>query len=170
MIVLGIGSNLGNRVDNILNALNKLAETKTIRLVSVSSLYETEPVGFKDQPSFINAAALVETELSPFQLLEACLDIEQYFGRIRNQRWGPRVIDIDLLMYGQKQICTKRLILPHPHMHQRRFVLVPLNEIIPTTPIRENLTASELLLLTEDSSGVKLYRKLLLQEGKVSLV
>ena len=128
---VGLGSNLGARESHLQEALSRLAALPTIEVVQVSSLYETAPVGVTDQPEFINAAAAVETALGPEDLLEVLLRIENQMGRVRTFRWGPRVIDLDLLLYGDQQIALPDLIVPHPRLLERAFVLVPLAEIAP---------------------------------------
>ena len=144
---IGLGSNLGRRKKNITAALNALETTRAIEVVRVSSLFETEPVGEQeDQPKFINGVAHLKTTLSPERLLSVCLNIEETLGRKREIRWGPRTIDLDLLIYGQEIRATPELTLPHPLMHERRFVLEPLAEIAPTLthPVLER-TMGELL-------------------------
>jgi len=124
---LAIGSNLGNRVDNCLKAINEISGFAGIS--SVSSLYETEPVGREDQADFINCVVKAETDLSPSGLLVYVQSIEHKFGRTREEKWGPRIIDLDILLYDDLIIDTEKLNIPHPMMHLRRFVLLPLSEI-----------------------------------------
>ncbi|MDT8316380.1 MAG: 2-amino-4-hydroxy-6-hydroxymethyldihydropteridine diphosphokinase [bacterium] len=126
---LSIGSNMNNRSANCRKALRALDETYGIKLVAFSSLYETEPVGYKDQPRFINMAAKIETDLSPQKLLIEIKNIEELLGREKNFKWGPRIIDLDILFYADKVIITPELSIPHPHMTERGFVLIPLLEI-----------------------------------------
>ena len=128
---MGLGSNLGDRAKNLQTALSELAQMPTISITRVSSLYETAPVGVTAQPEFINAVAALETSLTPAALLAAFLHLENKMGRVRTFRWGPRVIDLDLLLYGQEQIALPELIVPHPRLHERAFVLMPLAEIAP---------------------------------------
>ena len=129
---IGIGSNLGDRKANCLRALELLA-ARGVRITAVSSMLETEPWGRQDQPPFINMAALVETEeKSPARgLLENLLAVEKEMGRARGEKWGPRIIDLDLLLYGREVIEAPGIRVPHPFMEQRRFVLEPLAEIAP---------------------------------------
>jgi 2-amino-4-hydroxy-6-hydroxymethyldihydropteridine diphosphokinase len=144
---IGLGSNLGLREKNIAAALNALQTTRDIEVVKVSRLYETEPVGGPaGQPLFINAAAHVKTTLSPERLLGLCLAIENSLGRKRDIRWGPRTIDLDVLCYDQEIVTSPKLTLPHPMMHERRFVMEPLVEIAPDLmhPVLEQ-TAKEIL-------------------------
>jgi 2-amino-4-hydroxy-6-hydroxymethyldihydropteridine diphosphokinase len=127
---VGLGSNLGDRVGNIRRALDMLNQTDDLSVLAVSSLYETEPEGYEDQDWFVNAAAQIETALSPRELLKLFKEIEQTIGRIRaSVRWGPREIDLDLLLYDQLCFESSDMTIPHPRMHQRAFVLVPLAEI-----------------------------------------
>ncbi len=128
---VGIGANLGDRAANVAEALRELGAQPTIEVVRVSSLYETSPVGRTDQPDFLNAVAAVRTMLAPNDFLRALLDTENKMGRVRNLRWGPRVIDLDLLLYGDMQGDTPGLTIPHPRLRERAFVLVPLAEIAP---------------------------------------
>jgi 2-amino-4-hydroxy-6-hydroxymethyldihydropteridine diphosphokinase len=157
MILVGLGSNIGNREENILTAVCQLQRQDGISIERVSSIYETEPVGFTEQPAFLNAAVELKSRLDPFQLMEICLQIERNMGRIRDRRWGPRIIDIDLLIYHQRRIAAQFLQLPHPRIGQRRFVLIPLNEIAAEEPVVMGLTPGKLLELTEDRSAVHLY-------------
>lgn len=126
---VGLGSNIGDKSKNIQTALELLDQSDTIEVVKTSSFYETEPVGYENQDWFVNAVAELETNLSPQELLNTLLRIEQDMGRKRDIRWGPRVIDLDLLLYDQLCLDTPDLVIPHPRMHERAFVLVPLAEI-----------------------------------------
>ena len=128
--MIGLGSNLGERDKNIRTALEKMQE-KGIELLRVSSVLETEPYGYTDQPKFLNAVCLVETNLTPDQLLDALLEIEKEMGRVRERKWGPRIIDLDIIFYEDLVLESERLIVPHPDMHNRWFVLAPLAEICP---------------------------------------
>ena len=126
---LSIGSNMNNRSANCRNALKALDDVDGIKLMAFSSLYETKPVGYKDQPNFINMAAKIKTDLSPQKLLMEIKNIEKLLGRKKNFRWGPRIIDLDILFYADKILTTPDLSIPHPHMTKRGFVLIPLLEI-----------------------------------------
>ena len=128
---IGLGSNLDNPRDQILNAFRELAESDGISLVARSSLYLSEPMGPQDQPDFINAAALVETTLDPLALLAVLQGIEQRHARRRERHWGPRTLDLDLLLYGEESISHPDLTVPHPGIGDRSFVLLPLREIEP---------------------------------------
>jgi 2-amino-4-hydroxy-6-hydroxymethyldihydropteridine diphosphokinase len=128
-VYLSLGSNVGDRKANLRTAIEKLAELG--KVIAVSSFYETEPVEFTAQPWFLNCAAGISTELMPKQFLSRILAIEQKMGRRRNEPKGPRNIDIDILLFGNAVIHTPQLDVPHPAMHERRFVLEPLAEIAP---------------------------------------
>ena len=129
IVYLSLGSNVGDRETNLRTAIDKLAELGTV--VAVSSVYETEPVDFTAQPWFLNCAVALRTHLMPKLFLAKVLAIEQQMGRRRLQPKGPRTIDIDILLFGNSVINTPQLDVPHPAMHQRRFVLEPLTEIAP---------------------------------------
>lgn len=128
---IALGSNLQSPQQQVLNAFAALKTLPETTLVQHSSLYKTAPVGYDNQPDFINAVAEVTTELSPHALLEAILAIEQTFGRERPFPNAPRVLDLDLLLYGDESMHTETLTLPHPRMHERAFVMFPLAEIAP---------------------------------------
>ena len=130
---VGIGSNLGEPERQIAAALEELAAEDGIELVAASTLRETEPVGYLDQPSFLNGAAQLETALPPRELLERLLEIESRLGRVRGEgpRFGPRTIDLDLLLYGDETIDEPGLTVPHPRLAERRFALEPLAELAP---------------------------------------
>jgi len=128
---LGLGSNLGDRRRNIEDAIKLMAQRKDIKVREVSSLYETEPVGYENQRWFINGVLKVETTLKPRELLEALKEIEEALNRKRDLRWGPRTVDLDILLYDDKKIEAQDFVIPHPEMHRRAFVLVPLAEIAP---------------------------------------
>ena len=128
---VGLGANLGDRPANIQTALSALNSTPEIQVTQPSSLYETAPVGVTDQPDFLNMVAALRTTLPPRGLLQVFLHIENQMGRVRNLRWGPRVIDMDLLLYGDRQIHSPGLTVPHPRLRERAFALIPLAEIAP---------------------------------------
>ncbi len=143
---IGLGSNLGNREENIRKAVELLEKSPGIRVVKLSPFYETEPVGDIPQGKFINAAAEIYTTLFPPGLLAVCRNIEDALGRVRTVKWGPRTIDLDILLYGEEVIRTSELTIPHPLMHEREFVLRPLSDIAPDAyhPVLGK-TAQELL-------------------------
>jgi len=128
---LSLGSNLGDRSANLRAALDALNAVKGVRVVAVSQCYETDPVGRTDQPRFLNLAAEVETALEPLELLNATQAIERDLGRVPTVRWGPRVIDVDIVLWGNRTVVSERLTIPHAAFRERAFVLVPLAEIAP---------------------------------------
>ncbi|MGB6278975.1 MAG: 2-amino-4-hydroxy-6-hydroxymethyldihydropteridine diphosphokinase [Syntrophobacteria bacterium] len=128
---IGLGSNLGNRLESCLKAIEALAALPTCTVLQTSSFYETTPVGLVEQAAFINGVVLLETAKDAHWLLRQMLAIENTFGRIRTLKWGPRSIDLDLLIFGDLIIDLPDLSVPHPLLHERRFVLEPLNEIAP---------------------------------------
>lgn len=128
---IGLGSNLGNRLESCRNAIEALAALPTCTVLQTSSFYETTPVGLVEQAAFINGVVLLETAKDAHWLLRQMLAIENTFGRIRTLKWGPRSIDLDLLIFGDLIIDLPDLSVPHPLLHERRFVLEPLNEIAP---------------------------------------
>ncbi len=133
---LGLGSNIGDKKKYLYDALQLLNRHEGIGITRVSSLYETEPWGYKEQDLFMNLVVEIETSLNPFGLLEVCQLIESDLGRIREMKWGPRVIDVDILLYGKENIMTERLVVPHPYMTDRDFVMIPLAEINPQYKIK----------------------------------
>ncbi|MET0088844.1 MAG: 2-amino-4-hydroxy-6-hydroxymethyldihydropteridine diphosphokinase [Candidatus Thiodiazotropha sp.] len=129
-VYIGLGSNLENPRQQVIDALDELNGLEECHVLRCSSLYRTRPVGPQDQPDFINAVAALTTRLEPHALLDALQAIEQRHGRVcSGEHWGPRTLDLDLLLYGEQQIDTSRLQVPHPEMTRRAFVLVPLREI-----------------------------------------
>jgi 2-amino-4-hydroxy-6-hydroxymethyldihydropteridine diphosphokinase len=153
---VGIGSNLGEREELVRQALEELAKLPDTTLVRASSLYDTEPVGEIEQPRFLNAAVMLDTELTARQLLWNLQRIEARLGRVRSQRWGPRTMDLDLLLYGDLVIEEPELHLPHPELARRAFVLVPLVELDPGLrhPV-SGLTVVQMLARLEHKSPVK---------------
>jgi len=127
--VIALGSNLGNRELNIDSAIAELA--KIVEITHLSTNHETDPVGGPEQPKYLNAIAIAETELKPEELLIAMLEIENKLGREREVHWGPRTLDLDLIVFGDEVIDSEILVLPHPRAHERRFVLEPWLEIEP---------------------------------------
>jgi len=151
---LGLGSNLHGPADQLRTAFGKLSQIDGIEVLKVSGFYRTPPWGDEQQDDFINAVAQIETSLAPAPLLRALQSVENAMGRSRSgRRWGPRVIDIDLLLYGDLQLRTEELELPHPRMHERAFVLVPLCELDAGLRIPGRGVAGE-ILQTLDCSGI----------------
>jgi 2-amino-4-hydroxy-6-hydroxymethyldihydropteridine diphosphokinase len=128
---LGLGGNVGNPAAAMAQALQKLDAHPDCRVTGVSRLYRTPPWGKTDQDWFFNAAAAVETTLGPHDLLDLCLEIERSMKRIRSERWGPRTLDMDILVFGDTVLSDERLTVPHPRMTDRAFVLMPLADIAP---------------------------------------
>ncbi|MEK4243817.1 2-amino-4-hydroxy-6-hydroxymethyldihydropteridine diphosphokinase [Psychrobacillus sp. FSL K6-2684] len=126
---ISLGSNIGNRLEFLQEAVGLLKETKQIEVKRMSSVYETDPVGYVDQAAFLNIVVELKTLYSPHELLKKCNEIEDLLGRKRLVRWGPRTVDLDILLYNEENMKTEDLIIPHPRMTERGFVLVPLVEI-----------------------------------------
>lgn len=140
---IALGANLGDPAATLRAAMAALANLPHSRVLRISSLYRTTPIGHTDQPEFINAVVLLETTLAPEMLLDALLEEEQRFGRIRAEKNGPRTLDLDILLYDDQFVDLPRLTLPHPRLHLRAFVLQPLAEIAPNLiiPGRGNIAA-----------------------------
>lgn len=157
-VFISLGSNIGDRRKNIEQAINLLEGMPDITIEKRSSLYLTEPIGYVGQDFFLNSVIEVETGLSPDDLLHRCQVVEDQMGRVRTMLWGPRVIDLDLLLYNGEIVEDDELIIPHPLMHNRRFVLIPLVEIAPDViHPKLKMTASELLLHIKDGHKVEKY-------------
>ena len=150
---------MGNRLNTFQTAFRLLDENEHIKLVSCSSLYETDPVGYTDQDCFLNAVFKVETDLKPEELLRTCLQIEQELGRKRDIRWGPRTLDLDILLYNHENVETEILSIPHPRMHERAFVIIPLMELETDINLpKMNTSLSDLLDKIPDKEGVRLWK------------
>lgn len=156
---ISLGSNIGDRSNFLKKALKKLSSSYPIKLVNVSSIYETDPVGYTDQDLFLNMVVQLDTELSPFELLKACLETEKNLGRKRETHWGPRTIDLDILLYNEENIITERLTIPHPRMFERSFVIIPLLEISPEAIIPSlNKSLREVADELSDREGVRIWK------------
>ena len=154
---LCLGGNLGDRMGALTEALRLLDDTPGMLRIGCSSVYETEPWGVTDQPNFLNIVAAYVTTLSPEDLLAACKSVEVEVGRVASYRWGPRLIDVDILLYGDRVINSTEpdLQIPHPRMTQRAFVLVPLAEVIPDRALPpDGPTVRTLLEQADDRAGV----------------
>jgi 2-amino-4-hydroxy-6-hydroxymethyldihydropteridine diphosphokinase len=151
---LALGSNLGDRLNHLRRAAASLHREKGVRVVRSSRVYETAPVG-PPQPDYLNAVIEVETTLSPRELLRACLDVEQAMGRVRAERWGPRVVDVDVLTFDDERIDEPDLVVPHPRMHERAFVLVPLLELTEDPMLPGGLRVRDLRAADDAVSDVR---------------
>lgn len=150
--VLGLGANVGDPLAQLRAAIGALRGHPGMSLEAVSDLYETPPWGMTDQPAFLNAAARISTRLRPRELLAAILTIEAKLGRDRREKWGPRLIDIDILLYGEAPVNEPDLAIPHPHLHERAFALLPLLDVAPDARIAGRPAAS--LLEALDVGGI----------------
>jgi len=151
---LGLGSNLGERLENLRRAVALLGE-RGLSVLRSSRVYESDPVGGPPQPDYLNAVIEAETDGSARELLDACLGAEREMGRERGERWGPRVIDIDVLTFGDEHIDEPGLEVPHPRMHERAFVLVPLLELDADPPLPGDRTVATLRLGASSLGGVR---------------
>ena len=157
---LSIGSNIGNREQFLQEAIQLLHAREGIKVANLSSIYETDPVGFTDQGKFLNMAIQIETSLTAEELLSACLETEKELGRKRDIKWGPRTIDLDILLYNNENIETEKLIIPHPRMSERAFVLIPLLEINRTLKsVKEDTPFIQVLNEIPDKEGVRLWKQ-----------
>jgi 2-amino-4-hydroxy-6-hydroxymethyldihydropteridine diphosphokinase len=156
-VYLSLGSNLGDRLQYLKEAIQRIEAPDRISIKKISPMYETAPVGYKNRPQFLNLVLKVNTSLKPLPLLECLLTIEEKMGRKRSGKWGPRNIDVDILLYDDLIVNSDQLTIPHPRMHERRFVLVPLAQIAPKLlhPLLKK-NVSKLLESCEDNSKVRL--------------
>lgn len=158
-VYISIGTNMGERYENLQRAIELLVRNEGVEVVRISSVYETVAVGYTDQPDFLNMVVYVRTSCSSTKMLKICQSVENELGRVRAFRWGPRIIDLDILLYNHENIETESLLVPHPRMYERAFVLVPLIEITPT-PVGEQLQRAHETLkqLNSAEAGVTLWR------------
>ncbi|MBC1533403.1 2-amino-4-hydroxy-6-hydroxymethyldihydropteridine diphosphokinase [Listeria seeligeri] len=150
---LSIGTNMGERLDNLNSAVSGLAAVEQIKIINVSSVYETDAVGYEDQAAFLNIVVEIETSFAPVELLDFCLALELELGRVRLFKWGPRLIDIDILLYEDVKLDTEKLKIPHPYMKERAFVMIPLIEI---SPDKANIQVNQVVLAEQ---GVRKSKK-----------
>jgi 2-amino-4-hydroxy-6-hydroxymethyldihydropteridine diphosphokinase len=157
-IYIGLGSNLGDRMNYLRRAVYSIDKREDTKITKLSSVYETDPYGPQDQDMFLNAVIEIETQAEPMDFLTGLLAIENELGRIRTKRWGPRVIDLDLLLWGQRIIDINRLTIPHPEMSERIFVMTPLAEIAPEAIHPQlGIGVSQILTGFEDDKTARLY-------------
>lgn len=159
VVYLSIGTNIGQRLQNLQEAVKLLCEHPAIEVVRVSSIYETDPVGFVDQDAFLNIAVKGKTTLSAAELLVACQSVESELGRVRLIRWGPRNIDLDILLFNHENIETESLIVPHERMYERAFVLVPLIEISEPETSQLRLAHEHHAQMDMEKEGIRLWKK-----------
>ena len=156
-VFIGIGSNLEGPIQQLAMAIQELAQLPDTQLKLVSSLYRSRPMGPQDQPDYVNAVVSLQTQLEPEPLLDMLQGLESKHGRIRTgQRWGARTLDLDILLYGENVLKSERLIIPHPGLHERSFVLYPLSEICPDLCIPGLGTLSDLLMKCPDDDLIKI--------------
>lgn len=166
-VFLSLGSNLGDRENNLIEAVKRINEIDEVKITKISNIYETEPVGYLDQGRFLNMALKLQTVLTPLKLLKELQNIENLLKRTREIYWGPRTIDIDILMIDDLKINLEDLVVPHPRMFERAFVLVPLMDIID----KENVVIDSIngyIDKCTDKNGVKIYKKFEKAIGDVS--
>lgn len=155
VVYLGLGSNIGDRTQHLVDACATLHRHPAITVQAVSSLYHTAPVGFTAQDWFLNAVACLQTTLSPHALLGVAQATEQQLGRVPTWRWGPRIIDLDILLYDTLQVHTPSLTIPHSALHKRRFVLVPLAELAPDVQLPSGVRVRDLLSALPEDNDVQ---------------
>lgn len=153
---IGLGSNLEQPLEQVSSAIEELALLPETELLTASSLYRSAPVGPQDQPDFINAVVKIETSLTPLALLDELQAIEQSHQRVRERHWGPRTLDLDILLYGSQTILNERLTVPHAFMHERSFVLYPLSEITQDLQLPNGEHLSSLLVACPMGSLAKI--------------
>lgn len=153
---LGLGSNLGDRLTSLQRAVDALDADAVTRVDAVSSVYETEPVGGPDQEPFYNLAVRLATRRSARRLLALCQDVERRLGRVRGVRWGPRTIDVDVLLYGDDVVTRADLQIPHPRLHERAFALVPLMEVAPGQRLPDGTSLATALARLAPVEGVRM--------------
>jgi 2-amino-4-hydroxy-6-hydroxymethyldihydropteridine diphosphokinase len=155
VVYIGLGSNMGDRTQHLVDACATLHRHPAITVSAVSSLYHTAPVGFTAQDWFLNAVACLETTLSPPALLDVTQATERRLGRVPTWRWGPRIVDLDILLYDALQVDTPSLTIPHAALHERRFVLVPLAELAPDVQLPSGVRVRDLLAALPEDNDVQ---------------
>jgi len=157
---LSLGSNMDDRLSYLKGAIDELHKDEHISIREISSIYETDPVGYTNQGNFLNIVAKLETDYEADQLLRKCLQIELQLGRERKIRWGPRTIDLDILLYNQDNIETDDLSVPHPRMQERAFVIIPLLELEPNIQLPAmDMPLQKVLERIPDKEGVRLWKR-----------
>ena len=157
---LSLGSNMDDRLSYLKGAIDELHKDEHISIREISSIYETDPVGYTNQGNFLNIVAKLETDYEADQLLQKCLQIELQLGRERKIRWGPRTIDLDILLYNQDNIETDDLSVPHPRMQERAFVIIPLLELEPNIQLPAmDMPLQKVLERIPDKEGVRLWKR-----------
>ena len=154
---IALGSNIDDRLNYLTESIRALNQHSEIKVVNVSSIYETDPVGFTEQDAFLNMVVSVLTTLNPHELLAECMRIELELGRKREKVWGPRTIDLDILLYNHENIETESLLIPHPRMRERAFVLVPFLEI--ATDFSETWVSDINVVELQEKEGVRLWKR-----------
>ena len=158
---ISLGSNMGDRESYLEKAINILGSHGKIEVTKRSSMYETDPVGFTEQDQFLNMVIEIRTSLSPETLLHQCLQVEIDLGREREFKWGPRIIDLDILLFNHETIEAENLLIPHPRMQERAFVLIPLLEVAPSIEHPSfNAPLAEFLDEIPDKEGVRLWKQI----------
>jgi len=165
-VYLALGSNIGDREKNLDDAIINILKIQGIQLINISNIYETDPVGYTEQEKFLNMVIDVYTDLEPLDLLHKLQGIEAVMKRTREMHWGPRTIDIDILVYGSEKINLTQLVIPHTRMFERAFVLIPLKDIYPDRCIN-GFGIDELIEKCKDRTGVRLYRQIECRKGKI---
>jgi 2-amino-4-hydroxy-6-hydroxymethyldihydropteridine diphosphokinase len=159
-VYIGMGSNMGSKAENLARARQMIEAIDDVNIVKASSLYQTPPWGKTDQEDFINQVIAIDTELPPLELLHELQNLEIKLGRQRHEHWGPRVIDLDILLFGEENIATEELKVPHPYVMQRLFVLMPLQEIEPDMAFPDGSKIAEVLNRLTGSAEASDIRKL----------
>lgn len=154
---LGLGSNLGDRLDSLQRAVDLLGDEAGITLIRCSRVWETDPVGGPPQPDFLNVVVRALVDLLPLDLLAACQRVEAALGRVREVRWGPRTVDIDVLLIADRSIDEPELVVPHPRLHERAFVLMPLLELEPDPVLPDGTRLVDVRLGPDAAGGVRVF-------------